>query len=266
MFSKELEDLISIACEDGVLTEKERAVLFKRGAAEGVDLEELDMVIDARLVRARQIMAARQAPPPPVPPQPMGYPQPPVMPQLPVQPQPAMGMSQPPSQPQSGKMGVVRKCPACGAPYTTGNLCCPECGHEFMGLQGNGSVERLSMILREIEARYASKDSLMSELFDQFGFSSRRQNEIITAIDTFPIPNSKEDLVEFILFLKPKANVSRFGAGKTMADIRIGEAYKRKYRECINKANFYLQQDPALFERLRSYGVEVGRKKRFGLF
>ena len=38
MFSKELEEIIEAALADGVLTDKERAVLHKRALAEGVDL------------------------------------------------------------------------------------------------------------------------------------------------------------------------------------------------------------------------------------
>ena len=37
MFSKELEEFIDAALADGTLTEKERAVLYKRSQAEGVD-------------------------------------------------------------------------------------------------------------------------------------------------------------------------------------------------------------------------------------
>ncbi|MBP3285367.1 MAG: hypothetical protein J6M15_00285 [Prevotella sp.] len=54
MFSKELEEVIEAALADGVLTDKERAVLHKRAAAEGVDPDELDVVIDGRLAKAKK--------------------------------------------------------------------------------------------------------------------------------------------------------------------------------------------------------------------
>lgn len=49
MFSEELEVLIDAALAGGEITEKSRAILHKRAQAEGVDTDELDMVIDARL-------------------------------------------------------------------------------------------------------------------------------------------------------------------------------------------------------------------------
>lgn len=48
-FSKELEDVIEATLADGVITEKERAVLHKKALLEGVDPDEVDVVIDGRL-------------------------------------------------------------------------------------------------------------------------------------------------------------------------------------------------------------------------
>ena len=44
MLSKELEEIVEAALADGVLTDKERAVLHKRAQAEGIDPDELDIV------------------------------------------------------------------------------------------------------------------------------------------------------------------------------------------------------------------------------
>lgn len=48
-FSKELEEVIEAALADGVITEKERAVIHKKALIEGVDPDEVDVVIDGRL-------------------------------------------------------------------------------------------------------------------------------------------------------------------------------------------------------------------------
>lgn len=49
MYSEELESLIEAIVIDGEITEKERAVLHKRAEAEGVDVDELDIYVDAAL-------------------------------------------------------------------------------------------------------------------------------------------------------------------------------------------------------------------------
>ena len=49
MYSQKLENLIEIALVNGVLSEKEKQVLFKNAEAEGIDLDEFEIVLDARL-------------------------------------------------------------------------------------------------------------------------------------------------------------------------------------------------------------------------
>ncbi|MDR1554010.1 MAG: hypothetical protein LBS69_11210 [Prevotellaceae bacterium] len=54
MYSEKLEKLINIALADGVLTEKKKQILFKNAEAEGIDLDEFEMVLDARVHRLEQ--------------------------------------------------------------------------------------------------------------------------------------------------------------------------------------------------------------------
>ena len=50
LYDEKIEALISAALADGVLTEKEKQILFKKAQAQGIDLDEFEMVLDARLV------------------------------------------------------------------------------------------------------------------------------------------------------------------------------------------------------------------------
>ena len=58
MLTPELEQLIQYALEDGVLTPKERAVLMKKAEAAGVDLDEFEMILEAKLHEAKKAAAA----------------------------------------------------------------------------------------------------------------------------------------------------------------------------------------------------------------
>ena len=49
LFSARLEALINSALQDGILTEKEKAILKKRAEAEGEDWDEVEMIVNARL-------------------------------------------------------------------------------------------------------------------------------------------------------------------------------------------------------------------------
>lgn len=105
MYNEQLEQLIDAALVDGVLTEKEKQVLFKKAQTFGIDLDEFEMVLDAKLVKMQK---AQQA------------------------------------APKSNKLGDVKKCPACGAIVQSFNGVCVECGYEFSGVEANSSSKLLA--------------------------------------------------------------------------------------------------------------------------
>ena len=61
MYNEKLEALITAALADGVLTEKEKNLLFKKAEAMGIDRDEFELVLDGRLAKRKKEMEA-QAP------------------------------------------------------------------------------------------------------------------------------------------------------------------------------------------------------------
>lgn len=58
MFSEELNKLIEAALVDGVITDKERAVILKRAKAEGADLDEVELLLDAEIQKKANMSAS----------------------------------------------------------------------------------------------------------------------------------------------------------------------------------------------------------------
>lgn len=58
MFSQELQKLIDASLTDGVLTDKEREVIRKRALLEGIDPDEVDILLDAEVQKLQQKQAA----------------------------------------------------------------------------------------------------------------------------------------------------------------------------------------------------------------
>ena len=54
MYNEQLEKLIEMALMDGELTEKEKQILFKKAETFGVDLDEFEMVLDAKVVEQQK--------------------------------------------------------------------------------------------------------------------------------------------------------------------------------------------------------------------
>lgn len=236
MYSKELEELIEAALADGILTEKERAVLHKRAISEGVDTDELDVVIDGRLAKMRRIERERLVPPP--------------IPEV--------------NKINNSKFGVVNKCPNCGAVVEAGALKCKECDYTFVGIRGNSSVQRLSDQLMAAESKH-SNDGFAKSFLGELGIGSSRAKTMCNVIQNFPIPNTKEDLIEFILFLYPKATNTSVWKVSDRDQLQMNKAYKVKFDECVNKAKFLLKDDPQMIELLEQHGIKFNKKK-FGLF
>lgn len=59
MYNEKLEALISAALADGVLTDKEKNLLFKKAEAMGIDHDEFELVLDGRLAKRKKEMEAQ---------------------------------------------------------------------------------------------------------------------------------------------------------------------------------------------------------------
>lgn len=61
MYNEKLEALITAALADGVLTDKEKNLLFKKAEAMGIDLDEFELVLNGRLAKRKKEMEAKSA-------------------------------------------------------------------------------------------------------------------------------------------------------------------------------------------------------------
>ena len=203
MLTPELEQLINYALEDGVLTDKERSVLMRKAQAAGADLDEFEMILDAKLHEVQKTAAAA-AP-----------------------------------KSNSNKHGEVRKCPACGAMVSAFSTRCSECGFEFNNVEANKSANTLFEKLQALEMEKArelaqheeSKNKQLMALSERhnsggtltkiFANNGEAQNEErddlirtlekgarlierkymdakINMIKVFAVPNTKGDLLELL--------------------------------------------------------------------
>ena len=114
----ELENLIEMALADGIVTEKERAIILRKAEALGEDIDEVEMVLDAKLH-----LTKKAATPPP--------------------------LTVKPEKPKSNKHGGIKKCPSCGTVVKSMEIICSDCEHEFSNTNTNSAVNKL---MHKIEA------------------------------------------------------------------------------------------------------------------
>jgi len=167
MYSKELEAIIEAALADGVLTDKEREVLHRRAAQEGVDADELDVIIEGKLAKMKQEKDRLR-----------------------------------PTPPATEKRGNIVKCPNCGAPVSNMSASCPECGHEFKNVIVATSVKDFFNRIIEIESNRDDDNS------------NRIFNQASSLIKAYPIPSSKEDIIEFLSMATTYMSDTKKGKGR----------------------------------------------------
>jgi hypothetical protein len=203
MYNEQIENLINVALADGELTEKEKQILFKKAEALGIDLDEFEMVLQAKLFEKQKSDKPFSA------------------------------------APKSDKLGDVRKCPACGAIAETFATKCSDCGTEFRNIEASQNIIKFFEKLDELESN--RKDSvydnssisnigigtILKYLFfwpiliplqllnffinksksAKWSTTDSRKEELIM---NFPVPVSREEILEFITLAESKIYANNY--------------------------------------------------------
>lgn len=224
MFSERLEKLIQSSLQDGILTDQEKAAIIKRAKAEGEDIDEVEIYIDSLLQKRqkelnnsavkkqaktssmdelkklidaamadgiitskeREVITRKAAA--------LGMDADEVDVYLDAEIQKAELAA---DVAKRDKIGPV--CPQCGKQVPPLTLKC-DCGYEFTTNHQISSVQILSEKIEKIlEKPLPNDDKERKEEIEN------RDQQIREIISVFPVPNSKEDIIEFLSLSLPKS-------------------------------------------------------------
>lgn len=133
---------------------------------------------------------------------------------------------------QNLKYGNVQKCPQCGAPVEPLAVVCSTCGYEFRNVEALRSSQKLADKIEAINLAYRDKGQGV------LGFNETKKfTEITETIKNFPIPTTKEDLLDFAVTMQSRWKNEGYGF--------LAQSYKAKYDECINKIKILFANDPS---------------------
>jgi hypothetical protein len=223
------------------LTEKEKQILFKKAEALGVDLDEFEMILDARLYEKTQT---------------------------------ASQSTSAAAAPKSEKFGDIRKCPACGAMVSSFSAKCSDCGHEFSNIAANASIQKLFQMLNDAEdtrkedVQYDNPlkalGGFYSKAFSSIGGPGKVDKKKMEIISNFPIPTTKEDILEFLSLAVPKAktigNFLTKNNPENKSHNEFALVWKTKCEQIIMKARFSLKEDKKTLAEINHYASEIGIK------
>lgn len=249
MYNEKIENLINFALADGELTEKEKQILFKKAEEAGIDLDEFEMVLDAKLHEKQQSIKQPVAPAT--------------------------------AAPKSDKFGDVKKCPSCGAIVGAFQGICSDCGHEFTNIDSVSSVQNLYKELMRVEneernrPKKDKKDkptsllgSIAGEIDTDDDDDEDRITEIIykrkiSVVSAFPVPNSKADILEFMIMAVAEGGKKIGGFWSNMSDEEKSyiKTWRAKSEQVVGKARFSLKDDKKLLDEINEYARKLEIKK-----
>lgn len=237
MYNEQLEKLVEMALMDGELTEKEKQVLFKKAEALGVDLDEFEMVLEAKLYEKQESMKSEK--------------------------------TETTAAPKSDKFGDVKKCPACGSMVQSFQTKCIDCGHEFSNIEANTSVNKLFEMLADAENERKEEGmsvgkvigGMFAKAYGVGGVGDKVNNKKISIIKNFPIPTSKNDILEFLSLAVPNAKKTGNFFTKQQPENEAHNAFvpvwKSKCEQIIMKARFSMKEDKKTLDEINNYAKEL---------
>jgi hypothetical protein len=266
MYNEQLEKLIEMALLDGELTEKEKQVLFKKAESFGVDLDEFEMVLDSKLFEVQKKAKTEVAAP----------------------------AAAAPKSDKFGDIRKCPSCGAvCQSFQTKCQECDHEFRNiESVGSSQKlfdllqAATLRNSKALSENEEQKNKKLEILSQkhnsdgsLVKIFGGKSRAENqdeeredliremnkgrkviekslakEKANIIKNFPVPNSKEDLLELLAMASSNAYDNDGHVGKEE------EVWIQKTDQIYSKVKVSSEKDPELLDQATNMIVSLMKK------
>jgi len=142
--------------------------------------------------------------------------------------------------------GKIYKCPNCGEVLKSFEINCPACGYELRGAKASSAVKEFALKLEAIESKreYEKPRSLFATALSQQKLSKTDEQKI-SLIRSFPIPNTKEDLYEFLLLAQANINIEMYDSTVNITDSRraVSDAWKAKFNQAYEKAKITLTSD-----------------------
>lgn len=157
--------------------------------------------------------------------------------------------------------GEILKCPNCGETLNSFVTNCPTCGYELRRTEASESVKTLADKLEKIDSRRNSGvGSAFSKMFNQV---SALDEQKISLIRNFAIPNTKEDILEFVILAAANIDIKVYSAGQTKAAQReLSDAWISKLEQAYQKAQLMFPSSPEFQNIEKLYYQKMAQIKK----
>ena len=184
---------------------------------------------------------------------------------------------------------TVSKCPACGNLRESFSAVCPGCGYEFTDIQASDALIRFNERIDEFDRRIVMQDKfsgksgtgcgtiflwivffpVMLVVFIIKKLKAKHEelegNEKLKseAILNFPIPNSRNDLLEFIFLVENRIKPVTYFNALTQSGLKVQKwnyVWKNKAEHIRRKAGVALADDRRTMETIQESVDNINRR------
>lgn len=147
--------------------------------------------------------------------------------------------------------GKVYKCPECGEVLKSFEINCPACGFELRGTKASGAVREFARKLEAIESQreYEKPQGLFARA-EALQRVSKTDEQKICLIKSFAVPNTKEDMLEFMILATSSINLNAYDTtnGASKSDQELNAAWLSKVQQVYEKAKRSYASDNIFYE------------------
>lgn len=159
--------------------------------------------------------------------------------------------------------GELYKCPNCGELLKSFELNCPACGYELRGTKSSSAIREFASKLEAIEAKREHKKTkgLFSRLNAQVEVSKTDEQKI-SLIKSFSVPNTKEDMLEFMILATSNINMRTYDSTNTdisKSDKEVNAAWFSKVEQVYQKAKRTYSTD-SVFQEIETLYEDCNEK------
>ena len=157
------------------------------------------------------------------------------------------------NQRQQEWAGKIIKCPFCGEAVPSFTSNCPTCGYEIREMRVSYAVSEFAHKLELIDLQYA--DSKAENKKQDPNILYERDKKKIELIRSFPIPNSKEDLLELLTLTSANIDTESVDGWNSLTKYEkaLSNAWKSKYEQTYLKAQLSFADSPDMLKQIREY-------------
>lgn len=192
----------------------------------------------------------------------------------PIPPNPTVTSQSNPTERQQEFAGKILKCPHCGGVISETTAICPECGMQITGRAAVSSIQQFKDQLMAIES---TRKGGLGGVLGVYTPANKSDIQKLSLIRNFPIPNSIDDCLEFMMLAIANIDVSLSkntltnrlnsnGQVETGATIgrTISNAWVAKMEQVYKKAEIVFPNDPAFagiqkmyFDKMKELKLKV---------